>query len=172
MTIYALGKKIPRIHSDAYIHADATVIGDVTIGKHSTVWPGVVIRADYGTIVIGEETSVQDGTVIHATAGLLTQIGSRCVIGHLAHLEGCSIADDVLIGSGSVVLHRAVVERHSLVGANSVVTNDMVVPSYAMALGVPAKIVPDRVKEGGFAGIVANYVANGKQYRTDLRRID
>ncbi|MDA8081345.1 MAG: gamma carbonic anhydrase family protein [Actinomycetota bacterium] len=172
MAIYALGKKIPRIHSDAYIHADATVIGDVTIGKHSTVWPSAVIRADYGTIVIGDETSVQDGTVIHATAGLLTQIGSRCVIGHLAHLEGCSIADDVLIGSGSIVLHRAVVESHSLVGANSVVTNDMIVPSYAMALGVPAKIAPNRVKEGTFTAIVANYVANGKQYRTDLRRID
>ncbi len=172
MAIYALGKKSPRIHSDAYIHPDATVIGDVKIGRYSTVWPGTVIRADYGTIIIGDETSVQDGTVIHATAGLVTQIGSRCVIGHLAHLEGCTVADDVLIGSGSIVLHRAVVERHSLVGANSVVTNDMTVPSFSMALGVPAKIFADRVGKGSFGVIVANYVANGKLYKADLRRVD
>lgn len=172
MAIYALGETVPKIHPDAYVHPDAVVIGNVTIGKGSTVWPTTVIRADYDAIVIGDETSVQDGTVIHATAGLITEIGSRCVIGHLAHLEGCTIADDVLIGSGSVVLHRAFVESYSLVGANSVVTADTVIPSYSMALGVPAKVLRDRIEKSSFAGIVSNYVSNGARYKKELRRID
>ncbi len=172
MAIYALGENVPKIHSSAYVHPDATVIGDVEVGENSSIWPSSVVRADYGTIVIGRDTSIQDGTVIHATAGLVTSIGSRCVVGHLAHLEGCTVEDDVLIGSGSIVLHRAVIERHSLVGANSVVTNDMRVPSFAMALGVPAKILPDRIKEGSFSVIVENYIKNGKRYKAELRRIE
>ena len=172
MAIYALGEKAPKIHPDAYVHPEATVIGDVEIGKHSTIWPSTVIRADYGSVLIGDETSIQDGSVIHATAGLITRIGSRCVVGHLAHLEGCTVEDDVLIGSGSVVLHRVVVEHHSLVGANSVVTNDTRIPSFSMALGVPARIIADRVREGSFSIIVSNYVENGQRYKKELRRLD
>jgi carbonic anhydrase/acetyltransferase-like protein (isoleucine patch superfamily) len=67
MAIYALGDRVPDVHPDAYVHPDATVIGDVRIGAGSTVWPGAVLRGDYGTIVVGERTSIQDGTVIHAT---------------------------------------------------------------------------------------------------------
>ena len=172
MAIYALGDLVPKIHPDAFIHPDAIVIGDITIGSNSTVWPMAVLRADYGAIIIGDDTSIQDGTVIHASAGLGTVIGSRCVIGHLAHLEGCVVEDDALIGSGSIVLHRALVESNALVGANSVVTNDTIIPSYSMALGAPARIIPDRVKKGSFALIVSNYVENGKRYKTSLRRID
>lgn len=172
MAIYALGETAPKIHPNAYVHPEATIIGDVTLGSNSTVWPNAVIRADYAPIEIGDDTSIQDGTVIHATAGLVTRIGSRCVIGHLAHLEGCMVSDDVLIGSGSVVLHRVVAEPHCLVGANSVVTNDTHIPSHAMALGVPARIFPDRVKEGSFSKIVSNYIENAVRYRTYLKRID
>ena len=172
MAIYALGDNVPKIHSDAFVHPDAVVIGDVTIGQYSSVWPMAVLRADYGPINIGNETSVQDGTVIHASAGLATVIGSRCVIGHLAHLEGCTVEDDSLIGSGSIVLHRALVQSHSLVGANSVVTNGTTVPSYSMALGVPASIIPNRVKEGSFAVIVSNYVENGRRYKVGIKRVD
>ncbi|TAN20425.1 MAG: gamma carbonic anhydrase family protein [Actinomycetota bacterium] len=172
MAIYALGDNVPKIHSDAFIHPDAIVIGDVTIGPNSTIWPMAVLRGDYGAIVIGDDTSIQDGTVIHASAGLGTVIGSRCVVGHLAHLEGCTVKDDSLIGSGSIVLHRAIIESNALVGANSVVTNDTIIPSYSMALGVPAKIIRDRVKKDSFTMIVSNYVENGKRYKVDLRRID
>ena len=106
MAVYALGDRVPTISPEAYVHPDATVIGDVTIGAGSTVWPGAVLRGDYGTIVVGERTSVQDGTVVHATADKATRIGDDCVIGHIAHLEGCTIEDRCLIGSGSIVLHR------------------------------------------------------------------
>jgi carbonic anhydrase/acetyltransferase-like protein (isoleucine patch superfamily) len=172
MAIYALGDRVPVVHPDAYVHPDATVIGDVRLGAGSTVWPGAVLRGDYGTIEVGERTSVQDGTVVHATAELATRIGADCVVGHLAHLEGCTVEEGSLVGSGSVVLHRAVVRSGALVGANAVVPNDMEVPSGAMALGIPAKLREAVIPPGAFEGAVALYVENGKNYRESLRRLD
>jgi carbonic anhydrase/acetyltransferase-like protein (isoleucine patch superfamily) len=172
MAVYAIGDAVPEIHPEAYIHPDATVIGQVSVGAGSTVWPGAVLRGDYGTITIGDRTSIQDGTVVHATETLPTVIGSDCVVGHIAHLEGCVVEDGCLIGSGSVVLHKAVVRAGALVGAGAVVNNGMEVPARAMALGVPAKIRQDAVAEGSFDDAVARYVANGARYRAQLRRID
>jgi carbonic anhydrase/acetyltransferase-like protein (isoleucine patch superfamily) len=172
VSVFALGERVPSIDPSAFVHPDATVIGAVTIGPESTVWPGAVLRGDYGEIFVGARTSVQDGSVVHATAELPTRIGDECVIGHLAHLEGCTVENRSLVGSGSVVLHRAVVRTGALVGAGAVVPNDMEVPPYALALGVPAKIRPDAVPEGAHDEGVALYVANGKRYREQLRRID
>jgi carbonic anhydrase/acetyltransferase-like protein (isoleucine patch superfamily) len=172
MAVYAIGDAVPEIHPEAYVHPAATVIGQVSIGAGSTVWPGAVLRGDYGRITVGDRTSIQDGTVVHATETLPTVIGSDCVVGHIAHLEGCVVEDGCLIGSGSVVLHRAVVRGGALVGAGAVVGNGVEVPARAMALGVPAKIRPDSVAPGSFDDAVARYVANGERYRTELRRID
>jgi carbonic anhydrase/acetyltransferase-like protein (isoleucine patch superfamily) len=173
MPIYALGDQVPEIDPLAYVHPDATVIGSVTIGPESTIWPQAVLRGDYGTITVGARTSIQDGTVLHTTPMDPTVIGDDCVIGHLAHLECCTIEDRSLVGSGSVVLHRAIVRSEALVGANAVVPNDMEVPSRAMALGVPAKLRLDAVDyELMIALGAANYVHNGRRYRDELRRID
>ncbi|MCI2974984.1 MAG: gamma carbonic anhydrase family protein [Ferrimicrobium sp.] len=172
MPIYSLGDQVPQIAASAFIHPDAVVIGSVTIGEEASVWPNAVLRGDYGRIVIGDRTSVQDGTVIHATAELPTIVGAECVVGHLVHLEGCTVADHCLIGSSSVVLHRVMVHEHALVGANAMVTNGTEVPSHAMALGVPATIVRDRVGTGAFAEAVALYVANAKRYRQELRLLE
>ena len=172
MAVYALGDKVPHIHPDAYVHPDATVIGDVTIGAGSTVWPGAVLRGDYGTIVVGDRTSIQDGTVVHATADKPTRIGSACVVGHIAHLEGCTVEDNCLIGSGSVVLHDVVVRTGALVGAGAVVSGGTEVPSRSMALGIPAKLRLDAVPDGAFEEAVAMYEANGHRYRGGLRRLD
>ncbi|HEY2429996.1 MAG TPA: gamma carbonic anhydrase family protein [Acidimicrobiales bacterium] len=173
MAVYALGDLVPAIHPEAFVHPDATVIGDVTIGAGSTVWPQAVLRGDYGRIVIGARTSVQDGTVVHVPGGPLdTLIGDDCVVGHLAHLEGCTVEDHCLIGSGSIVLHDVVVGRGAIVGANAVVTNGMIVPPGAMALGVPARIREGAAPTGAVDLPVAVYVENGRRYRTELRRID
>lgn len=172
MAIYALGDAEPKIHPDAYVHPQATVVGNVTIGPESTVWPQTVIRGDYGWIEIGARTSVQDGSVVHCTAQYPTIIGDDCVVGHLAHLECCTVHDRALVGTGSVVLHRAVVETGALVGAGAVVPNDMVVPAGAMALGVPAKLRLDSVDPREISRIVDMYVANAGRYRVELRRID
>src|SRR3954469_7564047 len=171
VAIFALGERAPTIDPSAFVHPDAVVIGSVTIGPEASVWPGAVLRGEYGQIFVGARTSVQDGTVVHATDDHWTRIGDDCVIGHIAHLEGCTIEDGSLVGSGSVILHRAVVRTGALVGAGAVVPNDMEVPSYAMALGVPAKIRPDTVPPGAFEVNVETYVANGKRYRSDLRRL-
>jgi carbonic anhydrase/acetyltransferase-like protein (isoleucine patch superfamily) len=140
MTLYALGGDRPRIHPEAYIHPQAILIGEVRIGPSSSIWPGVIIRADNGPITIGARTSVQDGAVIHTQFENQTRIGSDCVIGHLAHLEGCILEDLVLVGSGAVVLERVICRSASLVGAGAVVPPGTEVPAGAMALGVPARI--------------------------------
>ena len=138
--IYAIDDREPVIEPGAYVHPDAVVIGRVVLGAGATVWPAAVLRGDYGEITVGARTSVQDGTVIHATEELPTRMGADCVIGHLVHLEGCTIEDRSLVGSGSTVLHLAVVRSGALVGAGALVPPRMEVPSGAQALGVPAKL--------------------------------
>jgi carbonic anhydrase/acetyltransferase-like protein (isoleucine patch superfamily) len=172
MPLYALGEKTPSIDPSAFVHPDAVIIGDVAVGPESSVWPTAVLRGDHGAIRVGARTSIQDGTIVHCTKALDTVVGDRCVVGHNVHLEGCTIEDDCLIGSGSVVLHRVVVRTGALVGAQAMVPNGTEVPSGAMALGVPARIKADAVEPGDFADAVAVYVHNAHWYNADLRRID
>ena len=172
MAIYALGERTPTIDPDAYVHPDAVVIGDVTIGPGSSIWPCAVLRGDYGRITVGEATSVQDGAVLHATADLATEVGSWVVIGHLAHIEGAVIEDRTLIGVGSKVLHRARVRTGATVGANAVVTNDMDVPQRALAVGVPAIVKADRSRPEYIEAAAQVYVENCQRYRMGLRRLD
>jgi carbonic anhydrase/acetyltransferase-like protein (isoleucine patch superfamily) len=148
------------------------VIGAVRIGAGSTVWPQAVLRGDYGHIAVGARTSIQDGAVVHCTAEHSTHVGDDCVVGHLAHLEGCTIEDATLVGTGSIVLHRVVVRTNALVGAGAVVPAGLEVPSGAMALGVPAKIRPDTVTPDQILPLAANYLANAQRYRAELRRVD
>jgi carbonic anhydrase/acetyltransferase-like protein (isoleucine patch superfamily) len=171
MPIYSLGTRVPTIHPEAYVHPDAVVIGDVTIGALSSIWPSAVLRGDYGTIIIGDRTSIQDGAVVHAVAEFPTLVGSDCVIGHLAHLEGCTIHDGALVGSGSIVLHQAHVNSGATVGAGAVVTNYQVVPADALAVGVPAKIREGQSSREMIALSAAVYVDNAQRYGSQLRQI-
>lgn len=172
MPLYAIGEREPSIDPAAFVHPDAVVIGGVSIGPEATVWPGAVLRGDHGSISVGAQTSIQDGTVVHCTSTLDTIIGERCVVGHRVHLEGCTIEDDCLIGSGSVVLHRALIRSGALVGAQALVTNGTEVPPLAMALGVPAKIYPDRLEPGAHRAAADIYVHNARWYNAELRRLD
>ncbi len=172
MPIYELDGIAPRIDPEAYIHPDAVLIGDVVIGPESSVWATTVLRGDFGTITVGARSSVQDGTVIHAGPGFPTTIGDGCVVGHIAHLEGCRLEDNAQAGSGSVILHHAVVGTGATVGANAVVPNNMVIPPGALALGVPAKIFEGRSDQVMIGLSADSYVANGKRYRETLRRLD
>lgn len=173
MPIYALGDLAPRIDPSAFVHPDAVLIGDVRLGPEASVWPGAVLRGDSAPITIGARSSVQDGSVLHVTPVHPTTVGAECVIGHLVHLEGCTIEDGSLVGSGAVVLHDAVVRSGGLVGAGAVVAGGTEVPSRAMALGVPARIRPDAVDpDTMIRGGVLSYVERGQRYRRQLRRID
>ena len=138
MALYALGDRAPTIDPTAFVHPEAVLIGNVTVGAESSIWPGAVLRADHGDVRIGARTSIQDGTVIHCTPQFPTIVGDDCVVGHLVHLEGCTIENFALVGSGSTVLHNAVVRTGSLVGAGALVPGGMEVPNGTQALGVPA----------------------------------
>jgi carbonic anhydrase/acetyltransferase-like protein (isoleucine patch superfamily) len=170
--IYALGDQVPDIDSTAFIHPDAVVIGAVTIGAESSVWPGAVLRGDDGEIFVGSRSNVQDNCVLHTTAETPTRVGNRCVIGHLVHLEACTIEDDALVGNAAMVLHRSVVHSWSVVAANSVVLYDVDVPSGALAAGSPAVIKEGRAQRGMITEAVESYVARAARFRRDLRRLD
>ncbi len=174
MPVYALEQLVPQIHPDAYVHPDAVVIGAVRIGAHSSVWPGAVLRADFGQIVIGKRTSIQDGTVIHTTEEWPTLIGDDCVVGHNAHLEGCTVENRCLVGSGSVVLNRALVRAGSMIGAQALVSEDMEVPASHLAIGIPARAKPiDPVRQTEWIDLAVRlYAENAERYRHGLRRID
>lgn len=173
MPVYALGDREPVIPDSAFVHPDAVVIGAVTLGERASVWPTAVLRADFGEIIIGERTSIQDGTVVHCIEAQPTAIGADCVVGHNVHLEGCTVGDECLIGSGSVVLNFAQIGTGSVVGAGAVVTEHADVPAGSLAVGVPAKArpAPDEAAEWIRFG-VGEYLTNSTVYRDQLRRLD
>ncbi len=172
MPLYALGDSEPTIDPTAFVHPDAILIGNVTVGAESSVWPTAVLRGDHGMIRIGDRTSIQDGTVIHCTPQFPTLVGDDCVVGHLVHLEGCTVEDFCLVGSNSTVLHRAVVRSGAVVGANALVPGGMEVPTGSQALGVPAKLRPDSVSPEMISSGRDAYVYNAGWYRKELRRLD
>ena len=171
MPLYAIGDRTPSIDPTAFVHPEAVIIGSVSVGPESSVWPTAVLRGDSGRVIVGARTSIQDGSVIHCTSELDTVVGDRCVIGHRVHLEGCTIEDDSLVGSGSVVLHRAVVRSGGFVAAGAVVSPGTEVPSRAIAMGVPAKIRLDAAPTEMIEASVLTYAENTHWYNAELRRI-
>ncbi|MGZ4574148.1 MAG: gamma carbonic anhydrase family protein [Mycobacteriaceae bacterium] len=161
----------PRIHPTTFIHPDAVLIGDVTVGAQSSVWGGAVLRADFGHIRIGDRTSIQDGTVLHTTEEWPTVVGDECVVGHNTHLEGCTVEDRCLIGSGSVTLNRAVIRRGSIVGAQALIPEGFEVPSGIMALGVPAKIRGSVDNTSWIDYGVGEYLEAAQRYRQQLTAV-
>jgi carbonic anhydrase/acetyltransferase-like protein (isoleucine patch superfamily) len=170
--IYALDDQIPAIDSDAYVHPDAVVIGSVTIGPGSSIWPGAVLRGDDGYIVVGARSCIQDNSVLHTTAEHPTIVGDDCVIGHIVHLEGCTIESGAMVANGAIVLHRSVVRSGAIVAANAVVLYDVDVPSGAIAVGAPATIKPDRARLDDITSGSESYVARARRFRSGLRRIE
>ena len=172
MPIYALGDQVPDIAASAYVHPDAVVIGSVQIGPESSVWPNAVLRGDDAEIRIGSRTSIQDCSVLHTTVDLETVVGDECVIGHIVHLEGCTIEDRAMVANGAIVLHRCVIGTGAVVGANAVVLSDVEVPPGALAVGAPATIKPDRARLDDILHSVETYVARSRRFRQTLRRLD
>ncbi|MGA0583472.1 MAG: gamma carbonic anhydrase family protein [Castellaniella sp.] len=171
MTCYALGDLTPHIDPSAFVAAEATLIGAVTLRAGASVWPGAVIRADNEPIVVGENSSIQEGAVLHVDAGKPLRIGRGVTVGHQAMLHGCTVEDGALIGIQAVVLNGAVIGRHSLVGAGALVTEGKTFPERSLILGSPAKAVR-ALSDEEIAGMDAgaqHYVERGRQYRETLR---
>jgi len=169
------GGKRPRIHKTAFVHPTATVIGDVTIGEHSSVWPGAVVRGDFESIRIGRCTCIQDNAVVHSgdlydgkkTRYLPVKIGNYVIVGHNALLHGCTVEDNCIVGGGSIVFNGARVRKGSLVGLGAVVPHDVEVPSQTIVVGIPARPLRALTDEE-FKSIrirAEDYVKLAKKYR-------
>ena len=148
MTIRKFQQHIPSIDPSSYIDDTALIIGQVSIGKNSSVWPMTVIRGDINTIQIGNNTNIQDGSILHVThdgefspGGASLSIGNNVTVGHSVVLHACTLHDTCLIGIGSVVLDNAVVHSHAMVGAGSLVTGGKELEGGYLWMGRPVKKV-------------------------------
>ena len=135
----------PLLSHSAWVDESAVVIGKCVLSDDVGIWPNATLRGDVNDIVIGERSNIQDGAVVHTTHESDISKGSKCIVGkdvtvgHNAVLHGCIIEDECLIGMGSVVLDNAVVQRHVLVGANSLVPPGKVLESGYLYVGSPVK---------------------------------
>jgi len=162
--IRSFNGKTPKIAESAFVSEWAYVVGDVEIGENSSVWPGAVIRGDFGKIVIGENTHIEDNSVLHA--GTPLEIGDNVMIGHSVVVHCAKIGDNVLVGNNATVLDNVEIGDFCIIGANAVVTPGEKVPSGSFMVGVPAKItgqVPTQRlarREGG-----SSYARLAQQYK-------
>jgi carbonic anhydrase/acetyltransferase-like protein (isoleucine patch superfamily) len=132
--------KLPIIADDTFLAPNCTVVGDVLVGSHCSIWFNAVIRGDVNYIKIGDYTNIQDNVTIHGTYQRNgTDIGSYVNVGHNAIVHGCTIQDHVLIGMGAIVMDRAVVESQVIIAAGTVVLENMLCESGYLYAGVPAK---------------------------------
>jgi len=152
----------PRLGRGVYIAKGAVVIGDVTLGDHSSVWYGAVVRGDINRIEIGEGTNIQDNAVVHLADDYPALLGRYVTVGHSAIVHACTVEDEVLIGMGATILDGAVIGAQSIVGANALVTQGTRIPPGSLVLGAPAKVVRPLSSEerAGLKLWADKYVAN------------
>jgi carbonic anhydrase/acetyltransferase-like protein (isoleucine patch superfamily) len=174
MPEFELGGKRPRVHPDAYVAPTAVLIGDVELGPRASVWFGAVLRGDEDSISIGEGSNVQDNAVIHCSEGLPTVVGRDVTIGHMACLEGCTVEDGALVGTGSIMLQRSRLGSGALLAAGAVLAEGAQVPPGHLAAGVPARV--KKPLSGSSARWVErpaeHYRENALRFRRDLRPPD
>jgi len=164
--------KIPEIHSQAYIFKNTTVIGDVKIGKDSSIWFGSILRGDVNSIVIGERTNIQDNSTVHVTTKLFpTLIQNEVTIGHNVIIHGATLNNRALIGMGAVILDGCHIGASSIIAANSVLLEGTKVPEGVLVAGNPGKIKRD-LKEKELMHLeksASNYVKYSRNYLTSSK---
>ena len=173
MPIYQLGEHAPDIADTAYVAAEATLIGRVTLADQASDWSGVVLRGDNEPITIGARSNVQEGVVMHTDPGCPLTLGQDVTVGHQAMLHGCSVGDGSLIGIQAVVLNGAVIGRHCLVGAGALVTEGKVFPDRSLIVGAPARVVRQLTDDdvARLNASAATYVQRGALFKQHLKRI-
>jgi len=157
----------PDIQENVYIAEGAKLIGDVSVGRESSVWFNAVLRGDLAPIVIGARCNIQDGVIGHVNADQPLIAEDEVSVGHGAIIHGCTLGRGTLIGMGAIVLNGAAIGEYALIGAGSVVTENKTIPSYTLSLGTPARVVRElndqdlqRMKR-----TMESYVLKGKEYR-------
>jgi carbonic anhydrase/acetyltransferase-like protein (isoleucine patch superfamily) len=138
---------VPIIHPTSFVHPNAVVIGDVTLGARVSVWPTAVLRGDSAAITIGDDSNVQDGTIVHVDEGIPTTIGKRVGIGHRAIVHGATIEDDCLIAMGAILLNNVHVGTGSIVAAGAVCREGMKIPPNSLVVGVPGRVTRQTTAE-------------------------
>lgn len=129
---------MPSVSDSAFIAPTAVVVGDVTIGEHTGVFFGAVLRGDEAPISVGKNSNIQDNAVVHCDRGIPVRIGDHVTVGHSAIIHSCEIKDAVLVGMGAIVLNKAVIGEGSIIAAGSVVKEGEIIPPYSLYAGSPA----------------------------------
>lgn len=157
------------IDKTVFIADGARVLGDVEIGKNSSVWFNAVIRADLSDIKIGEGSNIQDNAVIHTSKDFGVCIGDNVTVGHGAIVHGCTVKSNVMIGMGAIVLNGAVIEENCIIGAGALVTQGKVIPAGSLVFGNPAKIVRNLTDQeiSSITDNAASYVEEAEQYKNN-----
>ncbi|NLA92834.1 MAG: gamma carbonic anhydrase family protein [Spirochaetales bacterium] len=157
----------PNVEQALFIAANATIVGDVTLGSDTTVWYSATLRGDMAPITIGRGTNVQDNAVIHVNNGMPTHLGENITVGHGAILHAWTIGSGTLVGMGAIVLDGATVGEDSLVAAGAVVPPNKSYPPRSLLMGSPAKVVRELTAEEleGMATNVAHYIELGEIFK-------
>ena len=130
-----------KIDPEAHIAPNATILGNVELGRDVTVFAGATLRGDYGACIkVGDGTNIQEGVCVHLGATSPTTIGRGCTVGHGAIVHGCTIGDNVLVGMGSIVMDHAVIGDNCIIGAGALVTGGTQIPAGSLVIGSPAKV--------------------------------
>ena len=140
MALYSYKNFSPKFHSSVFVAPTAQLIGNINIGKHSSVWFHSVLRGDLDKISVGERTNIQDLCMCHVDESIPLKIGNGVTIGHRSILHGCIIEDECLIGMGAIVMNQAVIGKGSVIAAAAVVLEKIIIPPYSLVTGSPGKI--------------------------------
>ncbi len=156
----------PALHRGVYVAAGAVVLGAVTIGEFSSIWPNAVLRGDINRIVLGHHTNVQDNSVLHVADQQTCTLGNYVTAGHGVILHACTVGDEVLVGMGSVVLDGAVIGEQSIIGARALVPQGMRIPPGSLVMGVPGRLVRELSPQerAGIKGLAEKYVELAAYY--------
>ena len=175
VSIISIHGKTPQIHESAFIAPGCRIIGDVTIGPDVSIWYNCVLRADVSRIEIGARTNIQDGSVVHCDGlmpghpdGFPTIIGEDVLIGHMAMIHGCKIADKGFVGLGAIVMNGCAIEAGGMLGAGALLPEGKIIGAKELWVGRPAKKVRDLddAAIAGFQSGVAHYVQNGRAHKS------
>ncbi|MFU0790150.1 gamma carbonic anhydrase family protein [Cerasibacillus sp. JNUCC 74] len=161
----------PSIHESVFVAPGAYLIGDITIGKKSTIWFNAVLRGDEDSIMIGEKCSIQDNSTIHLFEGCPVVVEDEVTVGHNVILHGCKVGKRSIIGMGSTILDNVEIGEECIIGANTLIPPGKKIPSRSLVVGSPGKIVRDvSAKDLELIQLsIDTYVAKGKDFKQILK---
>lgn len=174
MMQYSIDDETPDIHDSCFVAPNCSIIGNVTLEEDCSVWPFASLRADSDSITVGARTNIQDSAVLHTATGYPTEVGDDVTIGHSAIVHACTVKDETLIGMGAKVLTDAVIGKHCIIAAGTVIPEGKEIPDGSVVMGVPGKVVREATEED-VARIRENakiYVEKAERYKENFRQVE